>query len=278
MQNISVDRSRVSNPKSASKRRTERHSPLRDLFFLAMRLLGARSLCKPLPNFARVGPIHFQPLEWELAPVREFLRGNLLNAGAGNRSIQWLTGSSDIVTIVNYDIASHLPGVVLGSLDQMPFDGQTFDSILCNAVLEHVESAHAVLRELIRVLRSGGYLVLSVPFLQPFHPCPTDFRRYTEAGMRQIALDYGLEIVQIFPVHNISQTVGWIFWEYLCETERRFSQLLAYPILWGWTRYTCTTDAKLNRSANTFQVVLRKSVPQFTKQAGPLKGTIHVPS
>src|ERR1700687_4024912 len=108
------------------------------------------------PEIVRVGPVHFQPLEWELKPVSRYLRGHLLNAGCGNRDISSYLRKAGIERLTNYDISSTFTGAVLGPLESMPFANAQFDSILCNAVLEHVTSAEAVGSELVRVLRPGG--------------------------------------------------------------------------------------------------------------------------
>jgi SAM-dependent methyltransferase len=118
----------------------------------------------PTTGFVRHGPIHFQPIEWELAPLEPYLRGRVLNAGCGNRDVSALLNGFGATEVVNYDIASELPGAVIGSLDQMPFEAAEYDSVLCNAVLEHVESATRVMRELVRVVKPGGYLVVAIPF------------------------------------------------------------------------------------------------------------------
>ncbi len=209
------------------------------------------------PNFARVGPVHFQPLEWELEPVLEFMHGRLLNAGCGNRDLVGLFRANGISEVVNYDISSSLPDAICGSLEQMPFGDKSFDSILCNAVLEHVVYIDEVMNELARVLRVGGHAVISIPFLQPFHACPTDFRRFTGDGMRQLATSRGLEVVAVYPVHSITQTVCWIIWQHLLEKKSPLRNL-AYPILWAATRFHCRSDHSTVTVANTFQMVCRK--------------------
>ena len=138
------------------------------------------------PRFVRIGPVHFQPLEWELEPLRTYFGGRMLNAGCGNRDITETLRGFGATEVVNYDIASEIPGARIGPLEKMPFAAAEFDSILCNAVLEHVEAPEPVIREMVRVLRPGGYLVVAIPFLQPFHSCPGDFRRCTREGMRRL--------------------------------------------------------------------------------------------
>lgn len=49
----------------------------------------------------------------------------------------------------------------------MPFTDNSFDVVLCNHVLEHVEDDQQALREIYRVLKPGGFAILQVPFFAP---------------------------------------------------------------------------------------------------------------
>ena len=40
-------------------------------------------------SYARVGPVHFQPIEWELNPIARYVGGRTLNAGCGYREGCW---------------------------------------------------------------------------------------------------------------------------------------------------------------------------------------------
>jgi len=190
--------------------------------------------------------------------MRSYFSGRTLNAGCGNRDISETLKAFGAIEVLNYDIASEIPGALTGPLEKMPFATAEFDSILCNAVLEHVEAPEPVMREMVRVLRPGGYLVAAIPFLQPFHPCPGDFRRYTREGMRRLGLESGLEVIAICPVHSIAQTLGWILWDYLEEKKSRVRKAILFPLLWCFTRYCCRTDSSLSGTGNTFQAVYRK--------------------
>lgn len=48
-------------------------------------------------------------------------------------------------------------------VQKMPFDDNTFDVVICNHVLEHVEDLYRAISEIIRVLKRGGYAILQVP-------------------------------------------------------------------------------------------------------------------
>lgn len=58
---------------------------------------------------------------------------------------------------------THSPRVLNGVGEQLPFPENTFDLILSHEVLEHVNDDQAVIREIVRVLRPGGRLVLFCP-------------------------------------------------------------------------------------------------------------------
>lgn len=46
---------------------------------------------------------------------------------------------------------------------QLPFEGDSFDVVVCNHVLEHVPDDERAMREVRRVLRPGGWAMLLVP-------------------------------------------------------------------------------------------------------------------
>ena len=59
----------------------------------------------------------------------------------------------------------------------------SFNGVFCSGVLEHVDDYMAAIREMWRVLRPEGVLLLGVPFKQPEHRRPNDFRRFTRDGI-----------------------------------------------------------------------------------------------
>jgi 2-polyprenyl-3-methyl-5-hydroxy-6-metoxy-1,4-benzoquinol methylase len=51
----------------------------------------------------------------------------------------------------------------VSSASKLPFKDQTFDVVLSTEVIEHVENQKTALREMSRVLKSGGILVITTP-------------------------------------------------------------------------------------------------------------------
>jgi hypothetical protein len=90
------------------------------------------------------------------------------------------------------------------------------------AVLEHTRYPWIVAKEFYRVLRSGSYGVIAVPFLQPQHACPHDYVRFTEQGLVELMKYVGFEVIETGRVHHFGQTIAWQLWEYLQANTQKW--------------------------------------------------------
>lgn len=197
--------------------------------------------------------------------MARYLSGRMLNAGSGSRDISDFLRRNGGGDLTSYDISSDDPAVILGPIESMPFDDASFDSALCNAVLEHIIDPERAMAELARVVRKGGHIVVTVPFLQPYHACPADYRRYTADGLAQLGRNAGLEVVELLPVHSIAQTLGWIIWEYAREKGGVLRTSAAWLIAFVLTSIWSRTDTTVLKNANTVQAVFR--VPHSNEAA-----------
>lgn len=84
---------------------------------------------------------------------------------------------------------------LVGDAHNIPFADDSFDSVICVAVLEHVHSPEKVVAEMIRVLKPGGKLYAEIPFIFFFHGYPNDFKRYTREGIKYLFRDLGATAV-----------------------------------------------------------------------------------
>lgn len=96
---------------------------------------------------------------------------------------------------INVDLFP-FPGVdVVATADRLPFADNTFDGLVTESVLEHVPNPRAMAAELMRILKPGGVVYASAPFIHPFHASPDDFNRFTTSGLRE--LFPGCEVLEL---------------------------------------------------------------------------------
>jgi ubiquinone/menaquinone biosynthesis C-methylase UbiE len=107
-----------------------------------------------------------------------------LNAGAGTRYISHLIEGKLVNQDIRWDNDTREHIDIFASLNQIPRPDNTFDGIVCIAVLEHVDDPYTVVSEFYKVIKPLGYVIASVPFLQPEHKIPTGFGRYTRDGLK----------------------------------------------------------------------------------------------
>ena len=88
-----------------------------------------------------------------------------------------------------------LLGDLLKLPEQHPSFVGSFSIIFCNQVFEHVARPWVAATSLAAMLRPGGYLIWSAPFLEPTHAVPFDFFRYTISGGTALFNDAGLTVV-----------------------------------------------------------------------------------
>lgn len=129
---------------------------------------------------------------------------------------------------INLDIFP-FPGVdVVGSAERLPFMDNTFDGVSSESVLEHVADPKGMAREMMRILKPGGYLYASTPFIHPFHASPDDFNRFTKSGLKELFT--GLEVVEL-GVRSGPWSAFLIFLAYWLGVVFSFGSRRASPFL-----------------------------------------------
>lgn len=83
------------------------------------------------------------------------------------------------------------PGIAcVADAHSLPFASGSVDAVLCVSVLEYVRHPARVAEEFHRILKPGGVVYLSAPFVFPYHGPPEDLYRFSPAGIRELARDF----------------------------------------------------------------------------------------
>ncbi len=132
--------------------------------------------------------------------------GLVLDVGCGQKPYRelLLAPPSRAERYVGLDLADNLYGEPDITWDgrEIPMPDGSVDSCLLTEVLEHCPEPQAVLNEICRVLKPGGFLFLTVPFVWPMHTVPHDEYRYTPFALRRMLETAG------FPAARIEATGG----------------------------------------------------------------------
>jgi len=147
-----------------------------------------------------------------VAAHAQMLAGRVIDYGCGNKPFEELLVNATALVGVDIEQSSERRvDVLIRPRDELPFPGGWFDNGLCTEVLEHCEDPGEVLRELGRVIRPGGCLLISTPFVWPLHEEPRDFFRFSPHALRYLLDRAGFEV--------ISQAVGGGLWEVIYQLQ-----------------------------------------------------------
>ena len=129
----------------------------------------------------------------------------------------------------------------VSDINNMPFQDGSYDSVICSEVLEHVPVPEESIKELIRVLKPGGVLALSVPRFLPEWICwqlsegyqqmpGGHVRIFKHKTLKQLATNEGMSYQGFHWAHGLHSPYWWLqclFWNnrdnsYLIKLYHKF--------------------------------------------------------
>lgn len=200
------------------------------------------------------------PIDYELEDIGKAgrLSGMVLNAGAGWRDLSHLIDGKLVNQDITWDGDTRTNIDLIAPLHSIPVPDNTFDAILCIAVLEHVQNPIECVAEMVRVLKNGGTLVASVPFIQPEHKVPTDYQRYTRDGLTELFSNNELIIEETLPIFSIYHTLYWIAAEWLKMKNTIIYKVLRVIILMPLAYMALKSRSQSDILASAFRIVAVK--------------------
>jgi SAM-dependent methyltransferase len=169
----------------------------------------------------------------ELGP--RYLSGRLVDIGCGYKPYERdLRGIVKEHVGVDYQETPYdLNRVdIVATAYSIPVADGTFDCALATEVLEHLEDPFAAVSEWFRIVRPGGCLLVTTPFIWGIHDEPRDFFRFSPFGLRHVIESAGWEIVEIRHLGGFWTTFGQLL-AYVFESYDRgpVARLRLLPIL-----------------------------------------------
>jgi SAM-dependent methyltransferase len=145
------------------------------------------------------------------------LSGSIMDFGCGSKPYKSLFTVDEYVGVdYNGEGHSHVNESIDVFYDgvHLPFDDNRFDGIFSTEVFEHVFNLEDILKELNRVLKTGGKMLITCPFAICEHEQPVDFARYTSFGLKALLERNGFKVLEFDKAGSASQTISQLFISY----------------------------------------------------------------
>lgn len=119
-----------------------------------------------------------------------------IGGGQNNPYAKWIRAKS--YQVLDPDASTH-PDIV-GDVHKLKIRSNTYDLILATEVLEHCHTPTLALHEMHRVLKKGGILIGSVPFMYPDHRegAMRDYYRFSKDGVEHLLTPFRVKKIQTF--------------------------------------------------------------------------------
>lgn len=201
--------------------------------------------------------------------IPKYARGKLLDIGCGNKPYKYMTKHyvTEHVGLDHEDTIHDKSKIDLfGTAYNIPVEDKHFDTVLCTAVLGHLEEPNKAIKEANRVLKRGGCAIYTVPLFWHLHEEPRDFYRYTKHGLKYLFDKNEFEITELKPLSGFWVTFGQELVYYLWRF-RKGGKLNPFwwiiPVIGVFIQGICYLLNKIDHSEEftwMYLVVVRKKI------------------
>ncbi|MDO1451007.1 class I SAM-dependent methyltransferase [Rhodocytophaga aerolata] len=127
----------------------------------------------------------------------------------------------------------------------MPLADASVDCVIATEVFEHCPDLSIVLNEINRVLKPGGMLFFTVPFLWPLHEVPYDEFRYTPFALERLLKNAQFKAIKLTALGgwdaSLAQMLGlWVRRRKMSDFKRKVVSRIAKPLI----KYLINKDVK----------------------------------
>ncbi len=134
-------------------------------------------------------------LDRQIKKYSHYIKGRVLDVGAG--SFSRYVGFFNYREYIKMDIQPGKNIDVVGQAENIPFEAETLDAIVCTQVIGDFKNPSQAIKEFYRVLKLGGTVLLTESFINEIHDEPRDFWRFTKFGLEHLFQEAGFKIVAL---------------------------------------------------------------------------------
>ena len=134
------------------------------------------------------------------------MSGIVLDVGSGPQPYKKFLSSPG--KYIGLDQSENVGPDVRALSTQLPFKDNSFDSVICTEVLEHLKEPGRCLSEINRVLKKGGYAYITAPQCWGLHYEPDDYWRFTSYSLAYLINGAGLELIKTERIGGIFSLIG----------------------------------------------------------------------
>jgi len=131
--------------------------------------------------------------------IKEF-KGKLLDVGCGiGEFLQWYPNSFGIDTnrfLVKYCKERGI-NCIYGSIYKIPFKKSMFDTVLCSHLMEHLSKPDMAMKEIRRVLKKAGKLIIIVPTEKGYKRDKTHVKFWDKENIGKLLEKHGFKIKKL---------------------------------------------------------------------------------
>ena len=159
----------------------------------------------------------------ELKRLGQEQRGMLLDLACGESPFR--SYFPKVEAYIRVDLNPLDPEVITGNMLAIPVARQSMDVVLLFQAITDVPNPVAVLKEVRRVLRPGGQLLVCESMEYPEHDAPYDFYRLMPEGLRTLAADAGLHLRECTRLGGLFTRFATLWNYFIMGSLKRYAAL-----------------------------------------------------
>lgn len=166
-----------------------------------------------------------------IAPEAKAFSGRILDFGCGSKPYESVFLNASEYIGVDIEVSGHNHAELNSKIDvfydgsKLPFENDEFDGVVAFEVFEHVFEPDVVIPELHRVMKAGGALIVTTPFVWPEHEEPYDYARYSTFGLKHLFEKHGFKVSKVVRVGTSYETVFQILSNVVAQKTGDWSRL-----------------------------------------------------